>query len=259
MKSQKVHWQEAIALGVVWAVVGCIYSTILLAMLAFFQRHDVGTYSIGLATALAGMVGALFYGSVRLAFLASLAALIAAFGYLYFIPVLEVTAENILLVSALAGVIVGGHYGHLIRESRVCRAPSKALTGLYAGFVAGLPLVVLDAWLGPVGVGPAAVLATALTGVLYIFNVRRMAALMQLPVSAVFSGALVGGGVAAMVGIAVWAFIGSFDSTLTGAATPAVRFAWANWPAAAAGGAGAGFVAGVAMARAGFRWTLDSY
>jgi hypothetical protein len=114
--------QEALIMGFVWATVGLIYSAIFVAMLAFFRQFEIGPLAAGLAASLAGAVGALFYGSLRLAFLSTVAALIASFGYLAFLPTQTISPLEMLGVSGLAGVIVGGHYGQFMKESRVCQA-----------------------------------------------------------------------------------------------------------------------------------------
>jgi len=82
--------------------------------------------------------------------------------------------------------------------------------------------------------------------------------LMNIPASPVLSGALVGGGVAGLVGIAAWAFISIFNGAVTGAAADAVRFAWTELPHAALGGVAGGFLAGMAMAAVGFGWSEDA-
>jgi len=248
---------EALVLGFIWAVVGVIYSTILVIMLVFFQRLELGAIAIGLAASLAGAVGALFYGSLRLALLATMAALIAAFGYLYAMPFQAVSPREMLLVSGLAGIIVGGHYGYLITDSRVHQATAKTLTGLYAGFVAGMPMVAVTGWYGEPGPALMAAILTPLTGLIYVLALRRIIALLQGQPSAIVSGALVGGGVAALMGIAVWAFVGIFNTTVTGDATELVRLAWTVLPDAVLGGALGGFIAGALLAAVGMRLMED--
>jgi hypothetical protein len=251
------HWQEALIFGFIWAIVGAIYGAILVAMLAFFRHLEVGSLGVGLAASLAGAAGALFYGSLRLAFLATIAALIASFGYLTVFPMQAISPLAMLAVSGLAGVIVGSHYGYLIKGSRVRQATGKALAGLYAGFVAGMPLAAVIALYGEVETGVAAATLTPLTGLVYVLSVRRVVALLQDQPPAPWSGALAGGGVAGLIGIAVWAFAGIFNSTITATATDAVRFAWAELPQAALGGMIGGFLAGAAVAAVGLRWLND--
>jgi hypothetical protein len=248
---------EALILGFIWSVVGVIYSIVLVVMLVFFRELQLGPMAIGLAAAMAGAVGALFYGSLRLALLATMAALIAAFGYLYVLPFQAVTPQEMLAVSGFAGLIVGGHYGYLMTDSRVYQATAKTLTGLYAGFVAGIPMVALSSlYQDPNPAWYAAVL-TPLTGVLYVLALRRIIDLLQGQPSAIVSGALVGGGVAGLMGVAVWAFVGIFNTTVTGNATPMVRQAWAMLPDAALGGGLGGFVAGTLLAAVGMRLQGD--
>jgi hypothetical protein len=244
---------DALVMGFIWAVVGVIYSIILVVMLAYFRQFDIGGIAIGLAASLAGAVGALFYGSLRLAVLATLAALIAAFGYLTALPFQAVSAMEILAVSGFAGLIVGGHYGHLMTDSRVHQATAKTLTGLYAGFVAGMPLAALTGVYGELPPALSAAVLTPLTGVLYVLALKRIIDILQGQPSPLVSGALVGGGVAGLMGIAVWAFVGIFNSTVTGGATQAVRFAWAALPEAAMGGAIGGFIAGALLAAVGMK------
>jgi hypothetical protein len=150
------RWQEALVFGFIWSIVGAIYGAILVAMLAFFRHFDVGGISIGLAASLAGAVGALFYGGLRLAFLSTVAALIAAFGYLSVFPMQAISPLAMVAVSGTAGVIVGGHYGYLMKGSRVSQATGKALAGLYAGLVAGIPLAAVVGLFGEVPTGVAA-------------------------------------------------------------------------------------------------------
>jgi hypothetical protein len=248
---------EVLVMGLVWAIVGLIYSAIFVAMLAFFRTFDMGAMATGLAASLAGAVGALFYGSLRLAFLSTVAALIAAFGYLTVLPMQSISPLEILAVSGFAGIIVGGHYGHLMRGSRVCQATGKTLAGLYAGFLAGMPLAALTGVLGELATGVAAAALTPLTGLVYVLAMPRVVRSLCGQPPPIFSGALVGGSVAGLIGIAVWAFAGIFNSTITGTATDAVRFAWAELPAAAMGGMIGGFLAGAALAAAGTRGLAD--
>jgi hypothetical protein len=254
---------RVLTLGVIWAMVGLIYSTIFVAMLAFFNGLRAGPMSLGLAASLAGAVGALFYASLRLALLATVAALIAAFGYLAALPMQTVSPLEMLGVSALAGVIVGGHYGCLMKGSRVCRATGKTLAGLYAGFVAGMGLAALAAWSGTldiaiaIAIAVATALLTPLTGVVYVVAEPRVVAHLCGQPPPVVSGALVGGGVEGLIGIAVWAFAGILSSTVTGDATGAVRYAWGQLPQAALGGMISGSVAGAALAAAGVPLPID--
>jgi hypothetical protein len=248
---------EALVLGFIWSVVGAIYSTILVIMLVFFQKLELGAMAIGLAASMAGAVGALFYSSLRLALLSTMAALIAAFGYLYALPLQSVSPEEMLVLSGFAGLIVGGHYGYLVTDSRVQQATAKTLTGLYAGFVAGIPMVAVSGLYGALNPALYAAVLTPLTGLLYVLALRRIIDFLRGQPSAILSGALAGGSVAGLMGVAVWAFVGIFNSTVTGNATPMVRQAWAMLPDAALGGAISGFVAGALLAAVGMKLLGD--
>jgi ABC-type transporter Mla maintaining outer membrane lipid asymmetry permease subunit MlaE len=90
-----------------------------------------------------------------------------------------------------------------------------------------------------------------------VLALRRIIDFLRGQPSAILSGALAGGSVAGLMGVAVWAFVGIFNSTVTGNATPMVRQAWAMLPDAALGGAISGFVAGALLAAVGMKLLGD--
>jgi hypothetical protein len=241
-------WQESLILGLIWATVGLIYSAILVMMLSLLRQLDYGAISFGIAPALAGAVGALFYGSLRLAFLATLAALIGSFGYLAVFSMQSINPLAMLWVSGTAGVIVGAHYGQLVKGSRVQNATGKALAGFYSGFLAGIPLAAMAALSEVPRVGMAAAILTPLTGMIYVLTVDYFVRHLHGQPPALISGALAGGVVAGLIGISVWIFAGVFNSTITATASGAVRYFWAELPQAAMGGMIGGFVAGAVLA-----------
>jgi hypothetical protein len=250
---QHAVWQESLILGFIWAIIGLIFSSILVIMLSLFQQLEYGAISFGLAPALAGAVGALFYGSLRLAFMAAIAALIGSFGYLAIYPMQTISPLAMLWVSGSAGVIVGAHYGQFVKGSRVQNATAKALAGLYSGFIAGIPLSAMAALSEHPNVGIVAAILTPLTGVIYVYTVDYFVHHLKGQPPAVISGALAGGGVAGLIGIAVWAFAGVFNSTITATASQAVHYFWAMLPQAAMGGMISGFVAGAVLATIGVK------
>ena len=126
--------------------------------------------------------------------------------------------------------------------------------GLFSGLIAGVPVSLAAMLLGEgLDVGLAAALLTPFTGLIYVLSVNRFVARLCVQPPPALSGALVGGGVAALVGVAVWAFAGIFNSTITGAATEAVRFAWTMLPQAVGGGMLGGFIAGAALGAVGMK------
>jgi hypothetical protein len=126
-----------------------------------------------------------------------------------------------------------------------------------SGLGAGLSVALTAMWLDDYRVGWVAMVLTPVTGLLYLGTVNRLVPCLRRQPPPSLSGAVVGGGVAGLFGIAVWAFVGTFSSTVTGSATEAVRVAWNMLGEAVTGGMLGGFTAGAIVAALGMRWPAE--
>jgi hypothetical protein len=239
---------DALLRAFVWAYVGGIFGTLFLGLVRLFEGLDLPLPPELPAAACAGAVGALFYGSMRLAVLAALAGTLAGFGYLLLIeppvPPVVMTAT-----AALAGLFLGGVYGHQERSSRVFRADAKTLAGLFGGACAAALLALLTWAAGPLPLWLTTAVLCPVTGLVYIRVAPWFIARFQHLLPPAGDGALVGAAVAGFVGLALWVVVGELHSQVLGPYAGLARNLIDRLPEAAGGailGASlAGFLSGL--------------
>jgi len=156
--------------ALIWSLVGLIYAPL-------FTALKIGLYAFGLgaagympAAALAGAVGAAFYGARQVALVATgiglgVASLLVAF------------APQSLDSLSIAGIatLVGVGLGLLVRFPDRCSrgVPGKALAGLTAGLVCGSLLALAEATLAfTLPVAAVVAFLVSVNGILYVVSVR---------------------------------------------------------------------------------------
>ncbi len=227
---------DAALRSMTWAFVGVIFGTLLVVMSGLIDSLQLGVPTVMPATALAAVVGVLFYGGMELAVLASAASLIASAGFILLTPGLNAPL-SVVAVASLAGVIVGAYYGHTSKDAHVRRTGLKFLCGLAAGLAAAGVLLVIRKFAGSMPLYLEAGILCAGTGGFYVSLLpllsRRIA--WNLPVIA--NGILAGGFVAGFFGLCVWLAAGEIISQVSGETAQLLDAIHRDLPMAAAGAA----------------------
>lgn len=237
-----VRLKEASIRGFIWAFIGLFYGTLFQFFVVFSKEAQPGLDPVMIACIMAATIGALLYGSMRLAVL--ITAMIAPVSMFYIISS-GVSADplELILLAAPIGGVVGAVYGFFSRGSRVYRADVKILTGFCAGglaFLAYLPLSHSESVL------PQMLLVgilCSLSGILYVTLVRIFIRVFDhlLPPSA--DGAIVGAGVSAFVAMIFFILVGDVDPAIAGSYAQIVGQILENLPESVMGGMlGAGIV-----------------
>lgn len=234
---------EVIMFAVMWGIIGAIYSglfVIFLEILGFSGHLGLATV---LAGALAGGIGAAFYGAMQVAMMGTMAGVIATFGYLVVVSQ-RVHPAEVLMVAGVVGALVGAGFGALDRFL-IRGSLAKALAGTLGGLVAAsltLPFSVWTQW--PVPMWLMTGILVPVTGYIYVVSVAPMERMVGGHIPYPVRGAVLGGGLAAVMGVTVWAVGGTVTGTVDPTVADAIERAGKLIPLAVAGGAVGGIFGG---------------
>ncbi|WP_200381980.1 hypothetical protein [Thiococcus pfennigii] len=153
-----------------WSLVGLIYAPLFTGLNIGFRALGADSLAFVPAAALAGAVGAAFYGAREVALVATAIGLTVATAVFFAWPgVLDVL--QVALVAALIGTLLG----ILVRFPDRCSrgVPGKALAGLAAGGVCGVALMLAEPHHAE-AFQIAGILAflVSVNGILYVASVR---------------------------------------------------------------------------------------
>jgi len=244
--------------ALIWSLVGLIYAPM-------FTGLNVGLRSLGLgagaylpAAALAGAVGAAFYGARQVAVAATAIGLGSGALMLATVPGrLDVGAAA--AVAALVGVLLG----LLVRFPDRCSrgVPGKALAGLAAGLLCGALLAVAELTLATV-LPTAAVLAflVSVNGILYVVSVRWWVGVTMPAGQSRYCNlieSIVIGILAACAAAALWLVAGSLMGVLAPAELELSSTLLQEIPLAIMGGLVGGAVGGALLETFRFRNVFD--
>jgi hypothetical protein len=156
--------------GLIWSLIGLIYAPLFTGLRVLFQQVGLQHWSFAPAAALAGAVGAVFYGARQVALAGTALGLMAGTAALVALP-----GPVVLWKLLLAGAVVGAVVGWMVRFPDSCsyHVPGKTLAGFVTGAAAGTLLSFVEP-LHPADFGIVAAVAflVSVNGVLYVACVR---------------------------------------------------------------------------------------
>jgi len=247
------RFEEGLLRGFIWAYVGGVFGAVFLGLLRIIELLDLPLLPEVPAAAAAGAVSALFYGSMRLAVLAAMAGTVASFGFLALMTT-AVAPVVMAFTSGFAGLLLGAFYGRFVRSSRVFRADAKTLAGLLAGVFGALVLLGIGSVFGQLPLWATTAILCPTIGLIYILIAPWFVRHFHNLLPPVGDGALVGAGVAAFVGLAVWVMVGQINPQVTGPYAEMARHILDRLPEAAAGAMAGAALAGFLGGLAGRKW-----
>lgn len=243
--------------ALIWSLIGLIYAPLFAAFQVLFEGAGLAHTAYIPAAALAGAIGAAFYGARQVALAGTGIGLVV--GSLLFVVLPgPVTLWQVVLGAAAVGAALGG----LVRFPDRCsfNVPGKTLAGLAMGSFGGA-LLALAEWLHPQSFNIAGAVAflVSVNGVLYVATVRWWVGLTRMRPGQACNviEALVIAVLAAAAAGSLWVIsgplVGVVDDVWQGLIAAMHREIF--W--ALAGGLFGGAVAGAMMEAFGFRWVHD--
>jgi hypothetical protein len=191
--------------SIIWGLIGGIYGGLFIGFKELMISLGHAEIAVIPAAALAGAVGAAFYGSIRVAMLGTLAGLFS--GVTYLLAISEANIQHLAILAGFCGVAVGFIYGTL--RPAVSGALMKSLTGLVSGGMAGA----LIWFIGTFGIAISDVIVAGilapLTGTFYIFWMFKLVDKMQCKLPLPLVGAIVAGLLSVVVAGSVWVIQGA--------------------------------------------------
>lgn len=225
---ERLDWgeriNEAAVRAAVWGFVGLFFGVLYLLFVVFIEQWGWPVDPRLAAGIIAGTIGALIYGSMRLAVIVAIVVSLICL-FLFTNVAGAVAVERLLLLLVPVGALIGALYGGFQRRSdcygpdcsRVYRADAKGVAGLVSGAGASmLYFSVIPHFASPPFALTVAVLCVV-GGLLYVavlpFCLRRFTEL--LPPAG--DGAVVGAGAALFVGLFYFVLVGGIEPELVGA------------------------------------------
>jgi hypothetical protein len=243
--------------SLVWSLIGLIYAPLFVGWLIVFQAGGLGPLAFVPAAAVAGAVGAAFYGARQVALAGTVIGLVAA-TLIFAIAPGDLHPWQIMVPAATAGLILG----FVVRFPDRCslNVPAKTLAGLVTGAVCGGLLAAVEP-LHPAKfqmMGAVAFLVSV-NGVLYVSTVRWWVSLASLsrrqPCNLI--EALVIALLSTMAAASLWAVSGPFIGVVDARFQGVLDAMHAVLPVALVGGLGGGAVAGALLESFRFKWVHD--
>ncbi|NCA68504.1 MAG: hypothetical protein EOM91_00125 [Sphingobacteriia bacterium] len=236
-----------------------IYAPLFIGLTELFQALDLGPWSLVLAAALAGAIGAALYGAREISLIAS--AIGVGVGVLSLMLLAEHAA--VLGVVLVAGVVAGG-VGLLVRFPARCsrHVPGKTLAGLATGALCGAVLALAEPFhTSPFSSFGLLAFLVSVNGILYVATVRWWLILSyrlhceSRPCFVI--EALVMSSLAALAAGSVWLVIGPLLQLQEGLWQVASSGLHEEVVAAALGGMLGGWIGGLLMEFFRFSWVHD--
>jgi hypothetical protein len=233
----------------VWAIAGILFGGMFAsAKEAFAVILDASPLALPIACALAGMITAAFFGALRAASLGVMTGVLSGLGYLAFadistnpLPFLAGAALFAILLSAV-----------MPEELSIIHPLGQAISGLFAGFGAGLMMLLLNnalpdlspAWQGAAAVAGVGLLYMIISPFVLKLCTDRLSRVGTPVISAI---------VAATTSATIWLVIRT-DPAIDGSmASPAYAHVFANVPASAFGAMIGGALGGAIFSLLGIR------
>ncbi len=207
---------EALIRGFVWGIIGVVFGFLFVVLSVFFHAADPLSPGFLFTTAAAGGLGALIYGSMRLSIIVAVTVNTVAILYLL-LGGDAIDLKWIALSGCLSGSLIGGIYGLRVKDSRVFRAEAKIIAGMVAGTIATLCLALPLLTVGQIPLFWTTMFLCPLTGLVYVSIVPGFVCRCCQLLAPVADGALVGGGVGAIIAVLFWIMVGSLHGNLAAA------------------------------------------
>ena len=245
--------EDALIRGFVWGIIGVIFGFLFVVLSAYFRASDPLSPGFLITTATAGALGALIYGSLRLSII--VAVTVNTVGILYFLLGANALQPGwMMLASCLTGSVIGAIYGGRVKDSRVFRAEAKIIAGMVAGTIASLCLFPLILAIGQIPLFWTTMILCPLTGLIYVTIVPGFVCRCCHLLPPVADGALVGGGVGAILALFFWIMVGSLHGNLPPAEQTFIQHTLVLLPDGLSGAAIGGCIIGFLRAVTGTKW-----
>lgn len=236
----------------VWTLAGALFGGL------FIGLHEVlvllgltGWQPLVVGAVTAAMTTAAFYSAMPLALVGATAGVLASIAYLV-ISGQAISLVMITLIAAGSGLAAGAFFAWTGRQN--ARPLAETLTGMLAGFGAGLAMVLVVTTMD-IAVGPFVMAAgvVAIVGTLFQLNEDWIVEACHgwLPDS--LAAPLVAGLIASVVGAAVWLMAGMTTPMLFGGERSVIDQVLREVPTGALGGMLGGGATGLILELMGFR------
>ncbi|MBK5929510.1 spermidine synthase [Halochromatium salexigens] len=236
----------------VWSLAGALFGGLFIGLYEVLVVLGLGGWQpLVVGAVAAAMTTAAFYSAMPLALVGATAGVLASIGYLV-TSGQQIELAMITLLAAATGIAAGAFFAWTGRQN--ARPLAETLTGMLAGFGAGLALVVVLTTLEtPVGPFVMAAGVVAIVGTLYQLNEHWIVQACHgwLPDS--LAAPLVAGLIASVVGAGVWLMAGMTTPMLFGDERSVIDQVLSEVPSGALGGMLGGAVTGLILELLGFR------
>lgn len=236
----------------VWSLAGALFGGLFIGLYEVLVVLGLSGWQPLVAGAVAAaMTTAAFYSAMPLALVGATAGVLASIGHLVTSGP-NIDLATITLLAAGTGVAAGAFYAWTGRRN--ARPLAETLTGMLAGFGAGLALVVVLTAL-ETAVGPFVMAAgvVAIVGALFQLNEHWIVQACHGWLPDRLAAPLVAGLIASVVGAAVWLMAGMTTPLLLGGEQPVIDQVLRQVPTGALGGMLGGAVTGLILELLGFR------
>ncbi len=244
--------------GLIWSLIGLIYAPLFASLHTLFHGLGLGHGAMIPAAALAGSVGAAFYGGRQVALAGTVVGVLIATAILLVLPG-EIGLWQVAVPAAGVGAVLGG----FVRFPHRCsmQVPAKVMAGMGAGAIGATLLALVE----PLHTqdfhitGTSAFLV-AVNGVLYVATVSWWIRLVRFgrgrPCHVV--AALVIALLAATAAGSVWVVAAPLIGAVDHAARTTLAVIHQQVPLALLGGMLGGAVGGATLEAFGFKWVHDA-
>ena len=236
----------------VWSLAGTLFGGLFIGLYQVLVLLGLsGWQPLVFGAVAAAMTTAAFYSAMPLALVGATAGVLASIGYLV-ISGQRIELAAISLLAAGTGIAAGAFFAWTSHQN--ARPLAETLTGMLAGFGAGLALVLVLTTL-QMSVGPFVMAAgvVAIVGTLFQLNEHWIVQACHgwLPDS--LAAPLVAGLIASVVGAGVWLMAGMTTPMLFGGEHSVIDQVLREIPSGALGGMLGGAVTGLILELLGFR------
>ena len=244
------RFEEVVVRSIIWGLIGGIYGGLFIGFKELISSLGYAGIAVIAAAALAGAVGAAFYGSIRVAVLGTLAGLFS--GVTYLLAIAEADIQHLATLAAFCGIVVGFIYGTL--RPAVSGALMKSLTGLVSGGMAGALIWSVTSLGMNVNDFLVAGILAPLTGTFYIFWMFKVVDNLQCKLPLPLVGAIVAGLLAVIVAGSVWKIQGALLNAVDAVTVQSQNGSFGEILACITSAIAGGAIAGGNFAMIGLRW-----